>query len=51
MQFVQKLFDTFINYIDRLVITFENNYQVFYIYMKIFHAGTNFGKPHQKSVG
>ena len=32
--FVQKHFDTLINYINNFAITFENNSQVFYFYVK-----------------
>ena len=34
VQFVQKLFNTFVNYINKVVTTFENTSQVFYFYMK-----------------
>ena len=44
IQFVQKLFDTLINYIYRIAVTFENTSQEFYFYMTIFHTGTNFEK-------
>ena len=50
VQYVQKRFDTLINYINRVVVTFENTSQVFYFYMKIFHTGTNFEKPEQKRM-
>ena len=38
------------NYINRVVITFENTSQVFYFYMKIFHTGPNFEKSEKKRV-
>ena len=50
VQFVQDLFHTLINYINRVVVTFENTSQEFYFYMKIFHTGTNFEKLEQKRV-
>ena len=50
VQYVQKRFDTLINYINRVVVTFENTSQVFYFYRKIFHTGTNFEKPEQKRM-
>ena len=50
IQFVQKLFDTLINYINRVVVTFENTSQQFYFYVKIFYTGANFEKPEQKCV-
>ena len=50
VQFVQELFDILINYINRVVVTSENTSQEFYFYLKIFHTGTNFEKPEQKSV-
>ena len=50
VQYVQKRFDTLINYINRVVVTFENTSQVFYFYMKISHTGTNFEKPEQKRM-
>ena len=42
VQFVQELFDTLINYNNRVIVRFENTSQEFYFYMKIFHTGTNF---------
>ena len=50
VQYVQKRFDTLINYINRVVVTFQNTSQVFYFYMKIFHTGINFEKPEQKRM-
>ena len=50
LKFVKGLFDTLINDINRVVVTFENTSQVFYFYMKIFHTRTNFEKPEQKCV-
>ena len=50
LQFVQELFGTLINYINRVVFTFENTSQEFYFCMKVFHTGTNFEKPEQKRV-
>ena len=50
VQYVQKRFDTLINYINRVVVTFQNTSQVLYFYMKIFHTGTNFEKPEQKRM-
>ena len=35
VQFVQRPFNTLVNYINRVVITFENTFQVFYFYMKV----------------
>ena len=32
---------------NRVVVTFENTSEVFYLYMKIFDTGTNFEKPEQ----
>ena len=46
----RNLFDTLINYINRIVATFQNTSQVFYFYMKILHTGTNFEKLEQKRV-
>ena len=53
LQFVQKLFDTLINHINRAVVTFENTFssQEFYFYTKILHTGTNFEKPEQNCLG
>ena len=51
VQFLQKLFDTLISYIDRVLIKFENTSQVFYFYMKILQTGTNFVRVEQKRVG
>ena len=50
VQFFQELFDALINYIKRVVVTFENTSQAFYFYMEIFHSGTNFENPEQKRV-
>ena len=41
-QFVEKLFDKLINYINRVVVTFENTSQELYSYIKILHTGANF---------
>ena len=41
----KKKNDTLINYINRVVVAFENISQVFYVYLKIFQTGTNFEKP------
>ena len=46
VQFVQELFDTLINYINRIAVTFENTSQE----LKNFSTGTNFEKPEQKLV-
>ena len=50
IQFVKERFDTLINNINRVVVTFENTSQKFYFCMKIFHTRTNFEKPEQKRV-
>ena len=49
-KFVQKIFDTLINYINRVVITFDIISQVFYFYMNNFHTGENYEKPVQNCV-
>ena len=43
-------FDILINYIYRVVVTFENISQEFYFYMKIFNTRTNFEKSEEKRV-
>ena len=50
VQFLQEPFHRLINYINRLIVRFENTSQEFYFYMKIFHSGTNFEKPEKKRV-
>ena len=42
VQFVEKLFDTVINDINRVIVTLENTSQEFYFYMKIFSVSGKF---------
>ena len=39
VQFVQNVSDTLVNYINKVVITFENTSQLFYFCIKMFHTG------------
>ena len=50
VQFVQKIFDTLIDYIQRVVVAFENTLREFYFCMKSFHTGKNFEKLEQERV-
>ena len=50
IQFVKEHFDTLINNINRVVVTFGNTSQEVYFYMNIFHTRTNFEKSEQKHV-
>ena len=47
----EQIFDMLSNYINRVVITFENTSQVFYFYLKIFHTGPNFRKIGKETCG
>ena len=39
------------NYINSIVVTFENTSQEFYFFTKIFHTGTNFEKTGTEACG
>ena len=42
IQFIKELFDTLINNVNMVVVTFENTSQEFYFYMNIFRTRTHF---------
>ena len=49
VEFVLKLFDTLVNYINKVVIAYKNIYQPFYFHIKISHSGANFKTPEQNA--
>ena len=47
---VQKLFDALLNYINKVVITYQNTSQLFYFCMKVPLTRINFETLEQKHV-